>query len=244
MRGFAVFGTPEYMAPEQVAGDAVDGRTDVYALGCVLYEMLTGTRAFDGPSSVVVMGKQLRDTPRAPRVQAGDRSIPPGLDAIVMRAMKKLPAARFASAEALCEALAETTAAPARRSASVRRFMSAAAITLAMVAAAAGSAQWARAHAAALDVPLPSASSPATATSPTTAPPTATLAAAAPITPPAASPAPQPVATAPSPVSFTVPVNALPRDTRTPARSRSGSKNATVVHLDRATTPAHELAHR
>jgi serine/threonine-protein kinase len=244
MRGFAIFGTPEYMAPEQVAGDAVDGRTDVYALGCVLYEMLTGTRAFDGPSSVVVMGKQLRDTPRAPRVAAGDRSIPPVLDAIVMRAMKKLPAARFASAEALCEALAETTAAPARRTASVRRFMSAAAITLAMIAAAAGSAQWAKAHASALDVPLPSASG--APTSPATASPTPTLAAATPVAlpAPAGQPALPPTATAPSPVSFTVPVTALPRDTRTPSRSRSGSKNTTVVHLDHATTPAHELAHR
>ncbi len=244
MRGFAIFGTPEYMAPEQVAGDAVDGRTDVYALGCVLYEMLTGTRAFDGPSSVVVMGKQLRDTPRAPRVQASGRSIPPALDAIVMRAMKKLPAARFPSAEALCEALAETTAAPARRSASMRRFMSAAAITLAMIAAAAGSAQWAKAHAAALDVPLPSASSSPGAPTPTT-PPASTMAAAAPIAVPAPlAPVAAPPATAPSPVSFTVPVTSLPRDTRTPVRSRSGSKSTTVVHLDRATTPAHELAHR
>ncbi len=250
MRGFAIFGTPEYMAPEQVAGDAVDGRTDIYALGCVLYEMVTGTRAFDGPSSVVVMGKQLRDTPCAPRVQAGDRSIPPALDAIVMRAMKKLPAARFPSAEAMCEALDETTAAPARRSASVRRFMSAAAITFAMFAAAAGSAQWAKTHAAALDVPLPSATAASTPTStsaPTPTPPVALAAAPiAPSTPaaPAAPPALSSSAAAPSPVAFTVPVTALPRDTRAPSRPRSGSKSTTVVHLDHATTPAHELAHR
>ena len=70
-KGFAIFGTPEYMSPEQVAGESVDARCDLYALGCALYEMLTGTTVFEGPSSVVVMGKQLREAPepsrRAPR---------------------------------------------------------------------------------------------------------------------------------------------------------------------------------
>jgi serine/threonine-protein kinase len=247
MRGFAIFGTPEYMAPEQVAGDAVDGRTDVYALGCVLYEMLTGTRAFDGPSSVVVMGKQLRDTPRAPRVQAGDRAIPPALDAIVMRAMKKLPAARFPSAQALCEALEETTAAPARRSASLRRFASVAGVTLAMLVAAVGSAQWAKTHASVLDVPLPSASaSPASTSTPTAPLALATAAlptAPAPLPSPLPPPTTTPAATQSPPLTMTVPVSALPRDTRG-SHTRSGSKNATVVHLEHAGTPAHELAHR
>jgi serine/threonine protein kinase len=62
---------------------------DVYALGCVLYEMLTGERAFEGPSSVVVMGKQLRETPEPPRVRAPARKIPAALEAIVVRAMAK-----------------------------------------------------------------------------------------------------------------------------------------------------------
>ncbi len=106
--GFAVFGTPEYMAPEQVAGEAVDQRADVYALGCVLYEMLTGVRAFEGTSSVVVMGKQLRDTPRPPRARAPSRAIPAALEAVVVRAMAKAPARRFPTAAAMRAALEAT----------------------------------------------------------------------------------------------------------------------------------------
>ena len=68
-QGFAIFGTPEYMSPEQVAGEPVDARCDLYALGCLLYELLTGTVPFEGPSSVVVMGKQLRETPESPRAR-------------------------------------------------------------------------------------------------------------------------------------------------------------------------------
>ena len=75
-KGFAIFGTPEYMAPEQVAGEPVDGRCDLYALGCVLYELVTGTRVFEGPSSVVIMGKQMREMPDAPCLRAPGRAIP------------------------------------------------------------------------------------------------------------------------------------------------------------------------
>src|SRR5208283_4823901 len=66
-KGFAIFGTPEYMSPEQVAGESVDARCDLYALGCLLYELLTGSCPFEGPSSVVVMGKQLREAPESLR---------------------------------------------------------------------------------------------------------------------------------------------------------------------------------
>ena len=74
-KGFAVFGTPEYMAPEQVAGDPVDARCDIYSLGCVLYELVTGSRPFEG-SPVVVMGKQLREEAERPTVRAPNVAMP------------------------------------------------------------------------------------------------------------------------------------------------------------------------
>ncbi|HEY5147259.1 MAG TPA: protein kinase, partial [Polyangiaceae bacterium] len=152
-RGFAIFGTPEYMAPEQVAGDAVDGRADVYALGCVLYEMLTGVAAFEGTSSVLVMGKHLHETPPPPRVRAPRRSIPKAVDAVVVRAMEKKPTARFASASAMRAALEEARDAPARLRDRGRRVVGAVALGAALVTAGVGSARWARLHAPALETP-------------------------------------------------------------------------------------------
>jgi serine/threonine-protein kinase len=146
LRGFVVLGTPEYMAPEQVAAEAVDGRADLYALGCVLYEMLTGVRAFDGPSSVVVMGMQLRETPPPPRARAGSRSIPRALEAIVVRAMQKSPDARFASADAMLAALQDVLAAPERVRERVRGIRTAALSCVAMVLTALGAAHWERTH--------------------------------------------------------------------------------------------------
>ncbi len=151
-RGFAIFGTPEYMAPEQVAGDPVDGRADLYALGCVLYEMLTGETAFEGSSSVLVMGKQLHETPLPPRVRAPHRPIPRAVEAVVVRAMAKSPAARFVSARAMREALEETRGAPGRRRERVRQIAGTVLMGLALAIAALGSARWARAHMPALEV--------------------------------------------------------------------------------------------
>jgi serine/threonine protein kinase len=113
-RGFVVLGTPEYMAPEQVGDEVIDGRADIYALGCVLYEMLTGVRAFDGPSSIVVMGKQLRETPRPPKACPPSRAIPNALDAIVVRTLAKRPDDRFQSAAELRGALETVLGAPGR----------------------------------------------------------------------------------------------------------------------------------
>jgi serine/threonine-protein kinase len=134
-RGFVVLGTPEYMAPEQVADELIDGRTDIYALGCVLYEMLTGERAFDGPSSIVVMGKQLRETPRPPKACLPSRSIPKALDAIVVRAMAKNAEHRFQSATELREALESVLTAPSRTARSWRGAATATAPCAALVVA-------------------------------------------------------------------------------------------------------------
>jgi serine/threonine-protein kinase len=104
-RGFAVFGTPEYMAPEQVAGESVDKRCDLYALGCVLYELVTGSRPFAGPSAVVVMGKQLRE--EAEPMATIVNGVPQPLETLVARAMKKSADARFTDAAEMRTALEE-----------------------------------------------------------------------------------------------------------------------------------------
>ncbi len=122
-KGFAVFGTPEYMAPEQVAGEAVDARCDVYALGCVLYELVTGSRPFEG-SPVVVMGKQLREEPERPTHRAPTSVIPGELEAVVMKALAKSKDARFATAKEMREALEEARTAPDRRRGRARLFAS------------------------------------------------------------------------------------------------------------------------
>jgi eukaryotic-like serine/threonine-protein kinase len=122
-KGFAVFGTPEYMAPEQVAGEQVDARCDVYALGCVLYELVTGSRPFEG-SSVVVMGKQLREEPERPSHRAASARIPGELEAVIMKALAKSKEERFGSAAEMREALQKARVAPDRRRARARRVVS------------------------------------------------------------------------------------------------------------------------
>lgn len=119
-KGFAVFGTPEYMAPEQVAGDPVDARCDIYSLGCVLYELVTGSRPFEG-SPVVVMGKQLREEAERPALRAPNVRIPAELEVVINRALAKDKDARFESARAMREALEEALVAPDRRRARGKR---------------------------------------------------------------------------------------------------------------------------
>ena len=120
-KGFAVFGTPEYMAPEQVAGEPIDCRCDLYALGCVLYELVTGAPPFDGGSSVVIMGKQLRETPVPPHVRAKGNEIPEAIEAIIMRAIRKSPTTRFGSALEMKRALTDALLLPEKRKTRARR---------------------------------------------------------------------------------------------------------------------------
>ncbi|MGH2348953.1 MAG: protein kinase domain-containing protein [bacterium] len=98
-----IVGTVAYMAPEQVLGGTVDARTDLYSLGCVLYEALTGRKPFGGEDPFTVLSQQVNVTPVAPRWH--NDTIPPTLDAVVMRLLAKNPAERYPSAAAVIEAL-------------------------------------------------------------------------------------------------------------------------------------------
>ncbi|HLB54699.1 MAG TPA: protein kinase, partial [Gemmatimonadales bacterium] len=100
--GLAV-GTPAYMSPEQAAGESeVDGRSDIYSLGCVLYEMLTGEVPFTGPTAQAILTKRFISP--VPHVKAM-RDVPDGIDAVVTRALAKAPVDRFATAAQFAEAL-------------------------------------------------------------------------------------------------------------------------------------------
>jgi serine/threonine protein kinase/CheY-like chemotaxis protein len=88
-----VIGTPEYMAPEQLEGEAVDGRADLYALGIVLYEMLTGQVPFEGKTFLIVALKQKTESPRNP--QEINPQIPEALCRLILRCLEKDRTARF-----------------------------------------------------------------------------------------------------------------------------------------------------
>jgi serine/threonine-protein kinase len=92
----AVLGTASYLSPEQAQGQPVDGRSDLYSLGCVLYEMVTGRPPFLGDSPVTVASKQVLEQPTPP--SRLNRDVSPDLDAVILRALAKNPANRYQSA--------------------------------------------------------------------------------------------------------------------------------------------------
>jgi eukaryotic-like serine/threonine-protein kinase len=112
-----ILGTLPYMAPEQIEGRPADARTDIFAFGVVLYEMVTGRRAFDGASQAALIGSILRDDP--PSLTTTDPSLPARLDRVIRRCVAKAPGERWPSMtdvqarlEALQEQVADLTAPP------------------------------------------------------------------------------------------------------------------------------------
>jgi len=107
-RAGSLLGTPHYMSPEQAQSQPIDARTDLYAIGVILYEAATGQRPVDGDSVFEILRKQVEDEPPPPRRLAPE--IPPAYERVIVRAMAKDPARRWQSAEELAHALAEATA--------------------------------------------------------------------------------------------------------------------------------------
>jgi eukaryotic-like serine/threonine-protein kinase len=93
-----VFGTPEYMAPEQALGQTVDGRADLYALGVILYEMLSGSRPFSSQSQVGILGQQLSKSPPKISDRAPGIVVPPAVEAVAMKLLQRESSERYQSA--------------------------------------------------------------------------------------------------------------------------------------------------
>ncbi len=108
-----VVGTPAYMSPEQILGDALDPRSDVYSLGCILYEMLTGGRAFADASGEVSIRQRLTEPP--PRPRQLKHGLSARLDGIVTKAMARGPEQRFQTAAEFRDALAALPVTPAAK---------------------------------------------------------------------------------------------------------------------------------
>jgi serine/threonine protein kinase len=106
-RASSILGTAGYVSPEQARGDPVDHRSDIYSLGCVLYEMLTGRRPFEAADPLAVAYKHVHEAPVPPT--SLESSIPPILEAVTLRAMQKDPAARFQSVGEMTAALRDGT---------------------------------------------------------------------------------------------------------------------------------------
>lgn len=103
-----VCGTPEFMAPEQAQGRPMDERADVYAVGCVMYQMMTGEMPFTGDSALETIEKHVNQRPRRPRRVRPDWFFPLALERVCLTAMQKTPSLRYQSAEQMTDALEAT----------------------------------------------------------------------------------------------------------------------------------------
>ncbi len=103
----SVFGTPQYMSPEQAAGKDADHRGDIYALGCIVYEMLTGEVPFLADTFMGTLTKQMFEKPVPPRQLRPDLTIPPPLERVILKAMEKNADERYQSMTEMAAALQE-----------------------------------------------------------------------------------------------------------------------------------------
>ena len=100
-----VVGTPQYMSPEQASGSPVDARSDLYSLGIIIYEMLTGDVPFTAPTTLALLVKQLQDAPVAPSHRRPDLEIAPALESLALTCLAKDPANRCQTADEVVQAL-------------------------------------------------------------------------------------------------------------------------------------------
>jgi serine/threonine protein kinase len=102
-----VYGTPEYMAPEQALGQEVDARADLYSLGAIMFEMLAGVRPYEHESKVTLLGMHVTAPIPKMSVRAPGSNVPPAVEAVVAKLLAKEASARFADSKALVEAIDE-----------------------------------------------------------------------------------------------------------------------------------------
>jgi hypothetical protein len=98
-----VIGTPEFMSPEQLLGDPIDARSDLYALGCILHLMLTAAPAFDAPTREQMIKRRLSENP--PHAQELDPGIPDSIDRVIVKLLARTPGERYGSAAEVRDAL-------------------------------------------------------------------------------------------------------------------------------------------